>query len=111
MKKSTRILLIGGIVGAATLVAKLMEQKNKSIDELIEMNNQKVDIIRDLNEMLDFSEEAIEKSKELASTYRIAAKNAENIFISKLMQETKRKIYIKLAEEHEQLAEWLEELK
>ena len=63
MKKSTRILLIGSIVGAATLVAKLMEQKNKSIDELIEMNNQKVDIIRDLNEMLDFSEEAIEKSK------------------------------------------------
>ena len=63
MKKSTRILLIGGIVGAATLVAKLMEQKNKRIDELIEMNNQKVDIIRDLNEMLDFSEEAIEKSK------------------------------------------------
>ena len=56
-------------------------------------------------------DEAIEKSKELASTYRIAAKNAENIFISKLMQETKRKIYIKLAEEHEQLAEWLEELK
>ena len=111
MKKSTRILLIGGIVGAATLVAKLMKQKNKSIDELLEMNNQKVDIIRDLNEMLDFSEEAIEKSKELASTYRIAAKNAENIFISKLMQETKRKIYIKLAEEHEQLAEWLEELK
>ena len=38
-------------------------------------------------------------------------RNAENIFISKLMQETKRKIYIKLAEEHEQLAEWLEELK
>ena len=64
MKKSTfRILLIGGIVGATTLVAKLMKQKNKSIDELIEMNNQKVDIIRDLNEMLDFSEEAIEKSK------------------------------------------------
>lgn len=56
-------------------------------------------------------DEAIEKSKELASTYRIAAKNAENIFISKLMQETKRKIYIKLAEEHEQLAEWLEELR
>ena len=28
-------------------------------------------------------DEAIEKSKELASTYRIAAKNAENIFISK----------------------------
>ena len=56
-------------------------------------------------------DEAIEKSKELASTYRIAAKNAENIFISKLMQETKRKIYIKLAEEHEQIAEWLEELK
>ena len=56
-------------------------------------------------------DEAIEKSKELASTYSIAAKNAENIFISKLMQETKRKIYIELAEEHEQLAEWLEELK
>ena len=56
-------------------------------------------------------DEAIEKSKESASTYRIAAKNAENIFISKLMQETKRKIYIKLAEEHEQLEEWLEELK
>ena len=63
MKKSTRILLIGGIVGATTLVTKLMKQKNKSIDELIEMNNQKVDIIRDLNEKLDFSEEAIEKSK------------------------------------------------
>ena len=31
MKKSTGILLIGGIVGATTLVAKLMEQKNKSI--------------------------------------------------------------------------------
>lgn len=63
MKKSTRILLIGGIVGATTLVAKIIEQKNKAIDELIETNNQKVDIIRDLNEMLDFSEEAIQKSK------------------------------------------------
>ena len=61
MKKSTRILLIGGIVGAATLVAELMEQKNKSIDELIEMNNQKVDIIRDLKEMLALSEDAIEQ--------------------------------------------------
>ena len=65
MKKSTRILLIGGIVGATTLVAKIIEQKNKSIDRLIEMNNQKVDIIRNLNEMLDFSEEAIEKSQRL----------------------------------------------
>lgn len=63
MKKSTRILLIGGIVGAITLVAKIIKQKDKAIEELIEINNQKVDIIRDLNEMLDFSEEAIEKSK------------------------------------------------
>lgn len=63
MKKSTRILLIGGVVGAITLVAKIIKQKDKAIEELIEINNQKVDIIRDLNEMLDFSEEAIEKSK------------------------------------------------
>ena len=40
MKKSTRILLIGGIVGDTTLVAKIIEQKNKRIDRLIEMNNQ-----------------------------------------------------------------------
>ena len=38
-------------------------EDDKAIEELIEINNQKVDIIRDLNEMLDFSEEAIEKSK------------------------------------------------
>ena len=56
-------------------------------------------------------DEAIAHAREVAERHRKSAKHAEDRFLTKRMQDMHRKNSIKEADEHEQLAEWLEKLK
>lgn len=56
-------------------------------------------------------DEKIEKEKRLAEINRKQAEEANDLFYRKDMQKSYRESNIKEAKEHEQLVEWLEELK
>ena len=56
-------------------------------------------------------DEAIAHAREVAERHRKSAKYAGDRFLTKRMQDMHRKNSIKEAEKHEQIAQWLEELK